>query len=172
MLRNSAALRHQGETQMTTMVHGSAVAIGGLGVLILGPSGSGKSDLALRLIDRGAKLISDDILHIESDDGVPLLAYAPSIAGKIEVRGIGICFVEYEVSAPLRLVVECAKDVDRMPAEDMRTTIANFLVPVVKLDPFQVSSVLRVELALRSVVKSGHLPAAKSPAIPIERVKS
>ena len=149
MLRNSAALRHQGETQMTTMVHGTAVAIGGLGVLILGPSGSGKSDLVLRLIDRGAKLISDDILHIDSADGGPLLAYAPSIAGKIEVRGIGICSVEYEVSDPLRLVVACAKDVDRMPAEDMRTTIADFWVPLVKLDPFQVSSVLKVELALR-----------------------
>jgi serine kinase of HPr protein (carbohydrate metabolism regulator) len=172
MLRNSAALRHQGETQMTTMVHGSAVIIGGLGVLIVGPSGSGKSDLALRLIDRGAKLISDDILYIESADGVPILAYAPSIAGKIEVRGIGICSMEYDVSAPLRLVVACAKDVDRMPAEDMRTTIADFLVPLVKLDPFQVSSVLKVELALRSVVEAGHLPAAISPAIAIERVES
>jgi HPr kinase/phosphorylase len=172
MLRNRASLCQNGETLMTTMVHGSAVAIGSLGVLIVGPSGSGKSDLVLRLIDRGAKLISDDILHIDSADGGPLLAYAPSIAGKIEVRGIGICSVEYEVSAPLRLVVACAKDVDRMPAEDMRTTIADFLVPLVKLDPFQVSSVLKVELALRSVVEAGYLPAARSPAIAIERVKS
>jgi hypothetical protein len=59
-----------------------------------------------------------------------------------------------------------------MPAEDMRTTIADFLVPLVKLDPFQVSSVLKVELALRSVVEAGHLPAARSPAIAIERVES
>jgi serine kinase of HPr protein (carbohydrate metabolism regulator) len=117
--------------------------------------------LALRLIDRGGKLISDDILHIESADGVPILAYAPSIAGKIEVRGIGICSMEYDVSAPLRLVVACEKDVDRMPAEDMRTTIADFLVPLVKLDPFQVSSVLKVELALRTVVEAGHLPVEK-----------
>ena len=105
MLRNRASLCQNGKTLMTTMVHGSAVAIGSLGVLIVGPSGSGKSDLALRLIDRGAKLISDDILYIESADGVPILAYAPSIAGKIEVRGIGICSMEYDVSAPLRLVV-------------------------------------------------------------------
>jgi hypothetical protein len=69
--------------------------------------------------------------------------------------------MEYDVSAPLRLVVACAKDVDRMPAEDMRTTIADFLVPLVKLDPFQVSSVLKVELALRSVVEAGHLPVEK-----------
>ena len=71
MLRNRASLCQNGETLMTTMVHGSAVAIGSLGVLIVGPSGSGKSDLVLRLIDRGAKLISDDILHIDSADGGP-----------------------------------------------------------------------------------------------------
>jgi hypothetical protein len=59
-----------------------------------------------------------------------------------------------------------------MPAEDMRTTIADFLVPLVKLDSLQVSSVLKVELALRSVVEAGYLPAARSPAIAIEKVKS
>jgi serine kinase of HPr protein (carbohydrate metabolism regulator) len=58
---------------MSDMVHGSAVAIDGNGLLLLGPSGSGKSDLALRLIDRGAKLICDDILLIESCNGLPQL---------------------------------------------------------------------------------------------------
>ena len=54
---------------MAAMVHGSAIAIHGKGVLLLGPSGSGKSDLALRLIDRGAKLICDDVVHIENNKG-------------------------------------------------------------------------------------------------------
>ena len=156
---------------MTTMVHGSAVAIGGLGVLLLGPSASGKSDLALRLIDRGAKMIGDDILYIKSTDNVPQLEYAPSIAGKSEVRGVGICPVEYVTSAPLRLIVEFAQDIDRMPAEDMRTMIADFSVPLVKLDAFQVSSALKVELALRSVIDAGLLPVAQHADIANESAK-
>lgn len=156
---------------MTTMVHGSAVAIGGLGVLLLGPSASGKSDLALRLIDRGAKMIGDDILYIKSTDNVPQLEYAPSIAGKIEVRGVGICTVEYVTSAPLRLIVEFAQDIDRMPAENMRTMIADFSVPLVKLDAFQVSSALKVELALRSVIDAGLLPVAQHAYIATESAK-
>ena len=65
---------------MSDMVHGSAVAIDGNGVLLLGPAGSGKSDLALRLIDRGAKLICDDIILIENRYGLPQLTIAPNIA--------------------------------------------------------------------------------------------
>ena len=69
-------------------LHATAVAIGGVAVLIEGPSGSGKSDLALRLIDRGAVLISDDqTLLIRA--GSRLLARPPqTIAGKLEVRGV------------------------------------------------------------------------------------
>ncbi|WP_397592634.1 HPr kinase/phosphorylase, partial [Sphingorhabdus sp.] len=99
------------------MVHGSAVAIHGNGVLLIGPSGSGKSDLSLRLIDRGAKLICDDVVHIESSDSLPQMTCAPNIAGKIEVRGIGICPIDFVHSAPLRLVVQLVQDVDRMPPE-------------------------------------------------------
>jgi HPr kinase/phosphorylase len=111
---------------MANILHGSAVAIGGNGVLLLGPSGSGKSDLALRLIDRGAKLICDDILHMEHNNSLPQLAYAPNIAGKIEVRGIGICKVEFLPSAPLRLIVQLTRDVDRMPPEHQSINIDGF----------------------------------------------
>ena len=147
---------------MTDMVHGSAVAIGANGVLILGPSGSGKSDLALRLIDRGAKLICDDILHVESSNGLPLLSYAPNIAGKIEVRGIGICPVDFVSSAALRLIVQLTQDVNRMPSEHQSINIAGFSVPMFKLDPFQASSVLKVEWALRSVIDAGLHPLANA----------
>lgn len=150
---------------MAQMLHGSAVAIGGHGVLLIGPSGSGKSDLALRLIDRGAKLIGDDIVHVEIAQGAPVLAFAPNIAGKIEVRGVGICSVAYVQSAAFRLVVEFATEVERMPAEGARTLIADFSVPLVTLNPFQVSSALKVELALRSVIDAGLSPVAKSQSV-------
>jgi HPr kinase/phosphorylase len=149
---------------MAEMVHGTAIAIDGNGVLLLGPSGSGKSDLALRLIDRGAKLISDDISRIENSNGLPILVCALNIAGKIEVRGIGIYPMDFVQRAPLALIVQLTQDIVRMPPEDERAAIANFSVPLFKVDPFQVSSALKVELALRSVIKAGLLPVAMSNA--------
>ncbi|WP_295491266.1 HPr kinase/phosphorylase [Sphingorhabdus sp. EL138] len=155
---------------MSDIVHGSAVAIDGNGVLLLGPSGSGKSDLALRLIDRGAKLICDDILNIENGYGLPQLTIAPNIAGKIEVRGIGICPIDFVQSAPLRLVVQLAQDVERMPPEHQSMTIARFSVPMFKLDPFQASSALKVEWALRSVIDAALHPVANPIAASNESV--
>jgi HPr kinase/phosphorylase len=149
---------------MTDLVHGSAVAIHGSGVLLLGPSGSGKSDLALRLIDRGAKLICDDVVHIENNNSLPQLACAPNIAGKIEVRGIGICPIDFVDSAPLRLVVQLAQDVDRMPPEHQRITLAGYSVPMFRLPPFQPSSAIKVEWALRLVIDAGLLPMSNAEA--------
>lgn len=145
---------------MTSVVHATAVDIGGRGVLLRGRSGSGKSDLALRLIDRGARLIGDDIVHLETSDGLLVVRSAPNIAGQIEVRGVGICSVDYVQSAPLRLVVEFAAEIDRMPPEHQQTLITNHAVPLLRLDPFQVSSALKVELALRSVIDAGLMPVA------------
>ncbi len=149
---------------MTAMVHGSAVAIHGNGVLLLGPSGSGKSDLALRLIDRGAKLICDDVVNIENSNNLPVMICAPNIAGKIEVRGIGICPVEFVQSAPLRLIVQLTQDVDRMPPEHQRITLAGYSTPMFRLPPFQPSSAIKVEWALRSVIEAGLIPLANADA--------
>lgn len=156
---------------MGALVHATAVEIGGHAIMLRGPSGSGKSDLALRLIDRGAKLISDDIVHIEASGGSLLVTCAPNIAGQIEVRGVGICSVDYVQSAPLRLVVEFASEIDRMPSEQEQTLIHNYAVPLLKLDPFEASSVLKVELALRSVIDAGLLPVAMQDAAANESLR-
>ena len=72
------------------MLHASCVELAGTGVVLLGPSGSGKSDLALRLIDGGARLVADDRVVVERS-GDRLIARPPeAIAGLIEVRGLGI----------------------------------------------------------------------------------
>ena len=155
---------------MSAMVHGSAVAIHGNGVLLIGPSGSGKSDLSLRLIDRGAKLICDDVVHIESSDSLPQMTCAPNIAGKIEVRGIGICPIDFVHSAPLRLVVQLVQDVDRMPPEHHIISMAGFSVPLFKLAPFQASSAIHVEWALRSVIDAKGHPVADAAATSNESV--
>ena len=147
---------------MRQMVHGTAISIGGHAVLIMGESGSGKSDLALRLIDRGAILISDDVVFLETRDNAPILTVAPNIAGKIEVRGVGIFDVNFIASAPLRLIVQFIDAPDRLPEDIARASIGDYVVPVSRLNPFEHSSAIKVEYALRAVLDSGVRPECVS----------
>lgn len=137
---------------MTTGAHHlTCVAIGGHAVLIEGPSGAGKSDLALRLIDRGAALVSDDYTVLTAH-GSRLIAAAPAtIAGRIEVRGVGIVAMEYLPEAPVSLLVVLAGTVERLPVDAIRR-IADIPVPVVTLNGGEPSAPIKVELALRRVV--------------------
>src|SRR6266702_2657381 len=97
--------------------HGTCIAIDGEGVLLRGTPGSGKSDLALRLIDAGARLVADDQTELRRR-GADIIAQAPpAIVDRIEVRGVGILACPSVAGEPLRLVVELfpAGDVVRMP---------------------------------------------------------
>lgn len=132
-------------------LHVSTVAIGERAVLIEGPSGSGKSDLALRLIDRGAVLVSDDYTVIKRD-GDRLTAHAaPNIAGRIEVRGIGIVERPYREDMPVALVVGLADRPERLPEPGAVRDILGVAVPVVALAAFEASAPIKVELALRAI---------------------
>ena len=71
-------------------VHASTVALDGRAVVIMGPSGSGKSDLALRLLDRGFTLVSDDQTVVKKNGDRLVASAPPTIAGKLEIRGIGV----------------------------------------------------------------------------------
>jgi serine kinase of HPr protein (carbohydrate metabolism regulator) len=134
---------------MTELVHATAVAVGGRAVLLTGPSGAGKSDLALRLIDRGAVLISDDQVELRTD-GTDLLAAPPqSIAGRMEVRGVGIVAMQHRPSVPVALIVELATEPERMP-EPCTRLIAGHAIPLVAVTPFEPSAPIKVELALRT----------------------
>ena len=137
-------------------VHASCVAIDQRGVLLRGPSGSGKSDLALRLLDRGAELVSDDYTDLRRE-GDHIVATAPArISGKIEVRNVGIISWPALELATIALCVRLDEDPVRMPElEDM----ANFLgiqIAAINLRPFEASAPLKVELALRAVVDAPH----------------
>ena len=130
-------------------LHATCVAIGDVAILITGPSGSGKSDLALRLIDRGATLISDDYTIVRRD-GAMLLATTPdSIAGKMEVRGIGIVTMPYVSNLPIALLVELDAEVTRMPEAGSARAIAGLMLPSIALAPFEQSSPIKVELAAK-----------------------
>ena len=131
-------------------LHCSTVAIDGRAVMIEGRSGSGKSDLALRLIDRGARLVSDDYT-VAQRKGKRLLATPPdTIAGKMEVRGIGLIDMEYVTDQPVALVVQLFDVVDRMPPTPEMRVIAGISVPVMKIAPMENSAPIKVELALKA----------------------
>ncbi|MEG3082330.1 aldolase [Sphingomonas sp. PB2P12] len=130
-------------------LHATTVAIDGVAVMIEGASGSGKSDLALRLIDRGAVLVSDDqTLVVRS--GSTLNARAPTtIAGRIEVRGIGILAMPHVADVPVGLLVRIDAAIARMPEPGVRR-IAGIDVREFAVDAFHASAPIKVELALRN----------------------
>jgi serine kinase of HPr protein (carbohydrate metabolism regulator) len=132
------------------LVHGTCVALDDVGVLLLGPAGSGKSDLALRLIDGGARLVADDQVSLVAH-GRRLVAAAPAaIAGRIEARGVGVVAVPSVASAALGLVVElvAADAVERLP-ECRQWRGLDVALPLIALAPFEASAAAKVRLAAR-----------------------
>lgn len=122
-------------------VHASAVQIAGKGVLILGPSGLGKSALALDLIDQAmlrgvpAQLVGDDRIVLEHKDGRIVARPAPQLAGLVEVRGSGIHRInhvgEAELDLAVRLMTE--SEAEQMPPEDAVEVAPGFYLPQLKV---------------------------------------
>lgn len=132
-------------------LHATTVSIGGIGVMICGLSGSGKSDLALRLIDRGAVLVSDDYTILTRSD-MQLLASAPStIRGKIEIRGIGLVDMKCLEHIPVKLIVELGGTVPRLPDEREVRMILGIALPLIPLSAFEATTAMKVELAVRGL---------------------
>jgi HPr kinase/phosphorylase len=133
-------------------VHGSSVALGGDGILLRGPSGSGKSDLALRLIDEGGRLVADDQTELRLAGDDVLMSAPATIAGRLEVRGIGILRVPDVAAAPLRLVVDLVPGaaVERLP-EPATCDYLGRRVPLIQLAPFEASAPAKLRLALRAL---------------------
>jgi HPr kinase/phosphorylase len=134
------------------LVHGTCVAIDGSGVLLRGAPGSGKSDLALRLIEGGARLVADDQTRLEAKDGRLMASPPATIAGRIEVRGVGIVALPYLAAAPLVLAVDlvAAGEVERLPPA--RTCpFLGLAVPLLALAPFEASAPAKVVTAMRAL---------------------
>ncbi len=134
-------------TSALRLLHASCVRINGKGVLLMGASGAGKSDLALRLMDRGATLVGDDYLEVQVRDG-QLVAQVPDrISGKLEVRGIGLCRFPFINSATIELIVRLGEEVARFPQQVVEV-LDGISIPLLHLNAYEASAPLKVELAL------------------------
>ncbi len=122
-------------------MHASCAAQEEAGVLLLGPSGSGKSDLLLRLLDIGFEMVGDDRIEIEDGWARP----AAALAGLLEVRGLGIIRLPFRAATRLALAVELGKS-ERLPAPTRHSVLD---LPLVSVDAFTCSAANRVALALK-----------------------
>ena len=129
-------------------VHASTVALDGRAVLISGPSGAGKSDLALRLLDRGFTLVSDDQTIVRREGDKLIASAPPNIAGKLEIRGIGIVDMEAVKDVPVALYVELTSEIMRLPDDRRERPVLGVNLPLVSIDALTASAASKVALAL------------------------
>ena len=145
-------------TSRPDLVHGTALALGGKAALIRGPSGSGKSDLALRCVALPplphnpwrAELVADDQVCMALKGDAIEVSPPGTIAGRIEVRGLGILTLPYRAAARLALVVDLvpAAEVPRFPLEHLTAEYLGVTVPLVRLAAFESSAPVKLILAL------------------------
>ena len=131
-------------------LRGTCIALEGSGVLLRGPSGSGKSDLALRLIDAGGRLVADDYTDVSEVAGRLVATAPPKVHGLLEVRGIGIIRLQAKPSARLIACVDLVPidKIERMPVtEDVR--ILGVSLPRFVVCATEPSSVAKVALVVR-----------------------
>ena len=127
----------------------SCVMIGKRALLIEGPSGAGKSSLALALIDRGAILVGDDGVLLDAEHGRLLASPHPNIAGKLEVRNLGIVDMPSVVAAPIALVLSLDPEAPRFVSGAETAVRAGCPLPLIRLFPDTPMLALRAEMALR-----------------------
>ena len=137
-------------------------------VLLFGDSGSGKSDVALRLIAAGGRLISDDQTALSSNQDFLFAESVPSIAGQLEIRGVGIISLGEAAKAPIALAVELDPKaaLDRLPEPNVYAPplplTASYLPPLVTLHPFEPSTPAKIAAAAAAAV-SGTFVAGVAP---------
>lgn len=143
------------------VIHGTSIAVNGRAALICGPSGSGKSDLALRCLMQGPSrlaggqvdLVADDYTVVRVNDGAVFLSAPESIRNRLEVRGVGVVPIAAIETAQLVLVVDLtpADQIERLPDPFPRREIAGISLPVLRLAAFEASAASKLLLALEQI---------------------
>lgn len=134
------------------LLHASCVSIENRALLIVGESGGGKSDLALRLIEQGAKLVADDYVEISLRDGILFSRPPTRIAGMIEARGVGILKLPYADDVAVRLAVKLTarEAVERLP-EPQFFDCLGFKLPLLCLHGFDASATAKIRFAIGQI---------------------
>lgn len=132
-------------------VHGTCVVIGDAGILIRGGPGAGKSDLALRLIDGGARLISDDQVRLRIRDGTVIASAPDALRGMLEVNGIGLMRLDAphlaeEASVTLLADLVESGAAERLP-QPQQEKVLGIGIPCVAIFPFEASAPAKLRLA-------------------------
>lgn len=146
-----------------TLIHATCVAVDGHGVLLLGPSGAGKSDLALRLVggalrDRGravaATLVADDQVLVDVREGRLFGSPPAVIAGRLEVRGLGVVEMDHAGEAEICMVAELVAPaaIERMPQPLPPHVLLGVALPSIRLAPFETSAPQKLLLAVMRAV--------------------
>jgi serine kinase of HPr protein (carbohydrate metabolism regulator) len=142
--------------------HGTVVALNGAGVFLRGKPGSGKSSLALRLIDQpgcgitgealAGALVADDQCHLVARDGQLIASPPQALAGLLEIRGLGIVRVAHLASCPVLMVADLAGEGERLPGfAAERTVLAGLDLPLLHVDATAADSPARIRAALQVV---------------------
>lgn len=151
-------------TEHEPLIQGGLLSIFGYGVLITGPSGSGKSELALALIDRGHKLVSDDVTLVRKEGDRPVGRAPDKLAGLIQLHGCGLFSVKellggrcYMASSPLELIIHLNPDIqyeiNPLEIERSQTTIMDVVLPQVTIPlPNRRDLPLIIELLVRKEI--------------------
>ncbi len=147
--RTQQRLAAEGTGTPFVWLHASCVQLAGTGILLLGPSGSGKSDIALSLIDAGATLVADDQVRVECCEGRLFAGPAQALAGLLEVRGMGILRLPCCARTPLGLAVEldAIGPWPRLP-EPTTYEVLGVGLRHVRLDPRAPSACAKIRVAL------------------------
>ncbi len=156
---------------MEASLHGTVVDIAGLGVLLRGPSGIGKSDLALRLLEpcaaAPARLVADDRVMVKKEHGRLIASPPPPLYGLLEVRGLGLIRLEARKSIPLGLIVDLVAHckIERMPDfAQSRVLLEGVELPLLKIHGFDASAPARLRIAVKLLHKyEPCLPSFQNP---------
>lgn len=128
----------------------SCVSIGGSAILITGESGIGKSELALALIDRGARLISDDQVALRCEGERVIASPAQNIGGQIEVRNLGLMPMETGPECPVALLIELNRIAPRWIERCDQRVILGIAIPQILLSPDSTVLAIKAEMALHA----------------------
>lgn len=146
-------------------IHGTCIAAGSKGVLLLGASGSGKSDLALRLISRGAVLVADDVVMLRKEEDYIIANADTATRGLLEVRGVGLVHYPVANHIPVVLVVRLVvqEKVERLPTPAVESLLG-VSIPAISISGIEASSPDKVHAALHALLRNrlhtGFLPDA------------